>query len=347
MEKETEEPLIAMPSDNPHTFNGVLPLQKPKGITSHDVVGRLRRITQQRRIGHAGTLDPMAQGVLVCCLGRATKLVPWLTGLSKEYTGEMILGAWADTFDTEGRLAPGPPTDDDLPPGGEPLPYAADNRELEALARDMARNVRNENIDAAFRKLTGVIEQCAPPYSAVKVDGKKLYEYARKGERPPRKSRTVIVEHFEFLRRVGNRLTFRAKVSSGTYIRSLVHEVGRDLGCGAVMSALVRTSVGAFHIDDAPPLEAFENAPEMLAAHLLKPAEALGHIFHLTVTPRAAEGLRNGRAFSLEDVLESEFSPPANRPILALSPGGEALAIVKAETPTGPFKIERVLVSGD
>ncbi len=335
-----------MASETPHPFNGILAVNKPKGMTSHDVISHLRRVAGMRRIGHAGTLDPMAQGVLVCAFGPATRLMPWMTGLPKEYTGEMLLGAWADTFDTEGRMAPGPPPEDDLPPEGESLPYSVDNPEIFKLAQGISSGVDSADIEDAMQQLSGEIEQTAPPYSAVKVDGKKLYEYARKGERPPRKTRLVRVDRFERLRRVENRVTFAARVSTGTYIRFLVHEVGRLLGCGACMSALVRNAVGAFHIDDAVPLEALINAPEVLAAHLLTPPQALGHLHHLTITPDAERHLRNGHPFDTEDILESELPPPVGLPILVLSSTGDTIAIVEQAAQGEPFRSLRVLPPG-
>lgn len=297
---------------------GVLVVHKPKGPTSHDVVARLRRIAATRRVGHCGTLDPMAEGVLVCCIGRATRIVPWLTGLKKDYTGEMTLGAVSNTYDALGRVEPM------ADPGG-------------IDAKDLAE---------AFRRFTGFIEQQAPAYSAVKVRGRKLYEYARKGEEVPRKVRTVWVERLELLRHTPPRALFAARVGSGTYIRSLAHDIGQALGCGAYLSALCRTAVGSFAIEDAADLDALEENPEALGAALLPERQALGHLPHLVLSPRAEGALRNGRPFAIDEVLECPGAQPVGCPTLALSNRGEAIAIVQADDAQAPYRPLRVLVSG-
>lgn len=291
-------------------LSGILSVHKPPGLTSHDVVARLRRLGGTRRVGHAGTLDPMAEGVLVCALGRATRALTFLVGLPKEYTGELRLGAESDTYDAEGRI------------------------------REVAdpSGITDEDIREALRRQTGLIEQVAPPYSAVKVNGQKLYEYARRGEEVPVKRRAVWVEHLSVLRRVGDRVTFLARVGSGTYIRSIAHDTGRMLGCGAHLTALCRNSVGAFHIDGAADLEALEAEPEQLPGHLLGIAEGLAHLPKLILTPAAAEALRHGRGFELADILEAPEEPPAGRPLLALAPEGATLAVVQRESGDTRFR---------
>lgn len=291
-------------------LSGILSVHKPPGLTSHDVVARLRRLGGTRRVGHAGTLDPMAEGVLVCALGPATRALTFLVGLPKEYTGELRLGAESDTYDAEGRI-----------------------REVADPSA-----ITDEDIREALRRQTGLIEQAAPPYSAVKVNGQKLYEYARRGEKVPVKRRAVWIEHLSMLRRVGDRVTFLARVGSGTYIRSIAHDTGRMLGCGAHLTALCRNSVGAFHIDGAADLEALETAPEQLPGLLLGIAEGLAHLPKLILTPDAAEGLRHGRAFRREEILEAPEEPPEGRPLLALAPEGAALAVVQRESGADTFR---------
>lgn len=296
-------------------MNGVLNVYKPKGPTSHDVVARVRRLAGTKRVGHAGTLDPMAEGVLVCCLGEATKLVPWLTGLTKEYTGEITLGARSNTYDAQGELTP----------GGDPS------------------GVTEEDLKRVFQTLSGPQQQAAPPFSAVKVEGRKLYEYARAGEEAPVKIRPVMVYRFELARFFPPKALFFARVGSGTYIRSLAHETGERLACGAHLSVLCRTRVGPFDAENAVPLEHLEADPEgMLPGALMRISEALTHLPKLSVSRRAEERLRNGGAFSEEDILECE-TPPADRsPALALSTAGDALAIVQRETAGEPFRPIRV-----
>ncbi len=296
-------------------IQGVLVVHKPKGPTSHDVVAILRRVAGMRRVGHCGTLDPMAEGVLVCCLGRATRVVPYLVGLHKEYTGEMVLGSRSDTYDAKGVI--------------------------EEVGD--ASGVTDEAIRAAFREQTGMIEQQAPSYSAIKVRGKKLYEYARAGEEVPKKIRSVWVERFEMLRRIEQRVTFVTRVGSGTYVRSLAHDVGASLGCGAYLSALCRTSVGSFHLDDAVSLELLQADPHVLPDAMLTISQGLGHLPKLIVTPSAAQGLLHGRAFGIADVLECEGPQPVGEPALALSPSGQTLAIVEAVDAESDFRPKSVL----
>jgi tRNA pseudouridine55 synthase len=300
-------------------MNGVLCVHKPKGPTSHDVVAILRRLTRTRRVGHTGTLDPMAEGVLVCCVGPATRIVPWLTGLPKEYTGEIALGASSNTYDAEGEITPG------SDPSG----------------------VAREDLERAFRAQTGMIEQIAPAFSAVKVRGKKLYEYARKGEEVPERKRTVWIERFEVVRYFPPRVLFLARVGSGTYIRSMAHEVGRALGCGAYLASLCRTRVGGFLLENSVSLEALEADPdELLPSCVLTEAEALGHLPRTVLLPVAEARLLQGHPFRMEDVLEAPQILPVGQPILVCSSAGTALAIVQADAADSPYRPLRVFAPG-
>ncbi|HNY28222.1 MAG TPA: tRNA pseudouridine(55) synthase TruB [Candidatus Sumerlaeota bacterium] len=327
-------------------MEGVLLVNKPKGPTSHDVVARLRRLAHTRQVGHCGTLDPMAQGLLVCCLGRATRIVPWLTGLSKEYTGEMVLGAWSRTYDAEGAILPGPPPENELDgwaPEAESAALSPDDPALWDGCLQRCAEIEMDRIRETFRKQTGALEQTAPPYSAVKVAGRKLYEYAREGEPIPRKVRSVWVERFDVVRYLPPKVTFLARVGSGTYIRSLAHEAGRLLGTGAFLSSLVRTRVGAFHVDDAVDLDLFEGDPDSMEEALLSVGEALTHLPKLVLSAQAERRLRNGGAFRLEDVMECETVLPVGKPVLALASSGEALAVCRSEIEEGPYRPLRVL----
>jgi tRNA pseudouridine55 synthase len=340
-----ETPELFLEEDR-RSMEGVLLVNKPKGPTSHDVVARLRRLAHTRQVGHCGTLDPMAQGLLVCCLGRATRIVPWLTGLSKEYTGEMVLGAWSRTYDAEGAILAGPPPEnewDGPAPETESAVLAPDDPALWDGCLERCSGIEMDLIREAFRKQTGALEQAAPPYSAVKVGGRKLYEYAREGEAVPKKVRSVWVERFDVLRYLPPRVTFLARVGSGTYIRSLAHEAGRFLGTGAYLSSLVRTRVGAFHLDDAVDLDPFEGDPDSMEEALLSPGEALTHLPKLVLSAQAEGRLRHGGAFQLEDVMECETALPVGEPVLALDISGQALAICQSETPEGPYRPLRVL----
>ena len=212
--------------------SGILLVDKPAKITSHDVVDVVRRLLGTRRIGHTGTLDPAATGLLVLCVGRAGRLQSFLTGWEKTYEGTMRFGIATDTYDTEGT------------PAGEPHPDPRPDRAL---------------LDEACRAFTGEIQQSPPPFSAKRINGKKFYELARKGEPVPDLPKTVTVREFTVLSLEGDVAHFRVSCTSGTYIRSLAHDVGKALGFGAYLASLRRMSIGPFGIGDArtlPELEA-------------------------------------------------------------------------------------------
>jgi tRNA pseudouridine55 synthase len=282
-------------------LNGILLVAKPAGPTSHDVVARLRRLSGQRRIGHTGTLDPLAEGLLVLCLGRATRVAQFLVGLDKTYLGTIELGGISSTYDAEGAMTP----------QHRPLPADAD-----AVARAMATQL-GEQI------------QLPPPYSAVKVGGRKLYDYARAGEVVPEKPRTVHVHRFDLLHYDPPHAHFEAKVGSGTYLRSMAHNLGLALGCGAFLRRLRRTRIGAFALEDAFALETLEAEPDLLPGRLLGIAEALGHLPKVTIRPEAARLMLNGRPFTTGDVLECDGILHPGRPVLVLDASGRALSVVR------------------
>src|SRR5215211_7479020 len=233
-------------------MDGILVIDKPSGITSHDVVARARHILHERRIGHTGTLDPFATGVLVIVLGRATRLAQFLSGAEKEYEAVIRLGYSTDTGDLTGerRESPG----------------------LGEAALDCSA-VSTERLEAAFAPLRGEIEQVPPMYSAKKVGGKKLYELARQGREVERAAARVRVSEFEivadedgsFLRRgEDGTCDLRARVvcSAGTYVRALAESAGENLGTGAHLAALRRTRAGAFGLKQSVALETLEKVSE-------------------------------------------------------------------------------------
>jgi tRNA pseudouridine55 synthase len=233
-------------------------IDKPGGLTSHDVVERVRRSTGIPRIGHSGTLDPMATGLLLLCAGGAARLQGFFTLMDKSYEGTIRLGRATATYDREGA-----------PLGEERDASGVGAGELEAAA-------------AAFR---GEFEQSPPPYSAKKVKGRKLYEMARKGEEIPIVPKKVRVSELRLSPPAGGRVEFAISCSSGTYIRSIAHAIGESLGCGAHLESLRRTRIGGFHVDQAVALELFENLP---------PAERLSgdHAVPLARVPFPFERLR-------------------------------------------------------
>jgi tRNA pseudouridine55 synthase len=205
--------------------DGVLLIDKPSGITSHDAVARVRRALGVRKVGHAGTLDPMATGLLLMGVGRATRLLRFLGDLPKEYEGTGVLGIETDTLDADGQV-----TRDD------------------AAA---AANVTEPALRAAMANLVGEIEQTPPAYSAVKVEGERLYKAARRGETPEVPTRQVRVDAFDLRSFAPPEFSFVVRCSGGTYIRSMVRDVGATLGCGAHLTRLRRTAIGHFRVEDA------------------------------------------------------------------------------------------------
>jgi tRNA pseudouridine55 synthase len=208
-------------------MNGVLIIDKPAGLTSHDVVNRVRRILQQRSIGHLGTLDPMATGVLPLVTGSLTRLAQFYTQSEKTYEGTVRFGFATDTYDAEGE------------PTNSPQPVNLNAEKVEALA-------------ARFR---GVIEQTPPPFSAKKINGVPAYKLARQQKEVVLKPVQIEIKEFVILGVDVDRVRFRARVASGTYMRSIAHEMGTELGCGAHLESLRRTSVAEFNLEDAHTLE--------------------------------------------------------------------------------------------
>ena len=209
-------------------------IDKPSGLTSHDVVERVRRATGIPRIGHSGTLDPMATGLLLLCAGGAARLQGFFTLMDKSYQGTIRLGRATTTYDREGA----------------PLGEERDASGIGAAAIETAA--------AAFR---GEFEQAPPPYSAKKVKGRKFYEMARKGEEIPVLPKKVRVTELRLSEPAGGRIEFTISCTSGTYIRSIAHEIGERLGCGAHLESLRRTRIGEFRVEEAIALELFESLP--------------------------------------------------------------------------------------
>jgi len=220
-------------------------LDKPAGLTSHDVVERVRKALSIPRVGHSGTLDPMATGLLLLCAGEAARLQSFFTLMDKSYDGFIRLGRATTTFDREGE-AVGPDRD--------------------------AAGIRREEIEAAAESFRGEFFQSPPPYSAKKVGGRKFYEMARKGESVPVMPKKVRVKELRFGDLADGRLPFTISCSSGTYIRSIASELGEILGCGAHLESLRRVRIGDFHVGDAVLLSRFE---EMSPADRLAPPHAV------------------------------------------------------------------------
>ena len=214
------------------SLNGVIVIDKPTGWTSHDVVAKARRLLGERSIGHLGTLDPMATGVLPLVIGKMTRLCQFYEKSEKAYEGTIRLGFATDTYDADGEPA-GPP---------------------------QKVQVTLEELLAAAEQFVGTIEQIPPPFSAKKIKGVPAYKLARKKHEVELKPVQVEVKEFTILGLDGETASFRSRVSSGTYIRSIAHELGRTLGCGAHLASLRRTAVAEFLLDDAHTLEQISQA---------------------------------------------------------------------------------------
>lgn len=238
----------------PKELEGILLVDKPAGCTSHDVVARLRRKLQMKRIGHAGTLDPMATGLLVMLIGKATRASQYLISLDKEYEGTVMLGVVTDSQDADGRVL--------------------ETRPVPALTEAELR--------AAMKSFLGDQYQTPPMYSAIKIEGVPLYKKARQGEEVEREPRFIRVSAFELVRFDPPQFDFSLRCSKGTYVRTVAHDLGQKLGCGAHLSALRRTAAGKFRIAEALPLEQIEALAardiekRLLAVHAAVPSFALG-----------------------------------------------------------------------
>ena len=255
-------------------------IDKPGGVTSHDVVNRLRRITGERSIGHLGTLDPMATGVLPLLMGKFTRLAQYFATAGKSYEGAIRFGFATDTYDADGE-----------PAGPDRWPEAA-----AALTLDRVR--------AAATRFHGEMLQMPPPYSAKKIDGKPAYKLAREGKPVQLKPASVRIDAFAITTIEGPEAHFTMDISSGGYVRSVAHELGHDLGCGAHLSRLRRTRAGAFTLADAHSLEELEpiagNLDE-LEAQCVHPRGLLPEMPSVTGDPVALGRLRNGAQANLPE----------------------------------------------
>lgn len=250
-------------------MDGILIIDKPAGITSHDVVSRVRRILDEGRVGHAGTLDPLATGVLVLGVGKGTRLLEYLTGQTKHYRGTIRLGVTTTTYDTEGDI-------------------------VERVDGPWPASEAVESVLARFR---GAVEQYPPIYSAIKRDGEPLYEKARRGETVDVEPRDVTIHALELLEYSPPQVVIDVTCSKGTYIRSLAHDIGQELGVGGHLTALRRLASGQFTLDDAVSIDALADAArDDRAARLLLPLGAgLDGFPRLDIDSETARRLAHGQ----------------------------------------------------
>lgn len=255
-------------------------MDKPGGMTSHDVVGRLRRITGEKSIGHLGTLDPMATGVLPLLMGKYTRLAQYFSSAEKGYSGSIRFGFSTDTYDAEGLRA-----------GPDRWP-------------EFSASLTLERVRAAAVRFHGDMQQMPPAFSAKKIEGKPAYKLAREGKPVVLKTAKVTIASFAITALDGPEATFEMSISAGGYVRSVAHELGQDLGCGAHLSALRRTQAGAFSIGEAHTLDelsALTGNPDALEGLCVHPRTLLPAFPSVTADPQSLGRLRNGAQANLPE----------------------------------------------
>jgi tRNA pseudouridine55 synthase len=300
-------------------MDGILLLHKSKGLTSHDCVFKLRKILKTKKVGHTGTLDPDVTGVLPICIGRATKISEYVTGSNKTYVGEVTLGFSTTTEDASGE---------------------------KVVEQEVNRTLTRAEILNVLNQLTGQVQQTPPMYSAVKVNGKRLYEYARKGLEVERPTRNITI--FELLllddREIfeGTKISFSFKVtcSKGTYVRTLAVTIGEMLGFPSHMSHLIRTASGPFHLDECSTLQEIETAMEEgdISSLLIPMERALSHLPNLQLDDTVALKVKNGAVLEINPMLNHA------KHLLLSDRTGQPLAIYeKHPTKEGLMKPTKVL----
>jgi tRNA pseudouridine55 synthase len=287
----------------PPKLEGLLNIDKPPGWTSHDVVAKIRTLLGVRKVGHTGTLDPMATGVLLVCVGAATRGARFLVGLEKAYTAAMILGGESDTLDATGQVRM----------RNEPL------------------SVTTEQIEKVFQEFTGTIDQIPPMYSAVKYKGQPLYRLARRGQTVPRRPRTVTIRSLTIENTNLPEVVFTTVCSSGTYIRSLVADIGRRLGCGAYLKTLTRIRLGSFRLEQALSMDAAARMSDQgtLGDQLIPLVRGLDSYQLMVVSPSQLAGVRNGRPITGEKVRRLDPQVQKNDVVRLEDPDGRLLAMVQ------------------
>jgi tRNA pseudouridine55 synthase len=298
-------------------MNGLLIVNKPQGITSHDVVDRARRLLGVRRIGHTGILDPIATGVLPLCVGRATRLAQFILAEHKTYEGIFRLGWATTTYDADG----------------------------EPVGERKAPSVTQEQVEETFALFRGKIQQIPPMFSAKKVGGKKLYELAREGKEVERKPVDIEVFELRVLSFDGDRVGFRMRCSSGAYVRNVAHDTGQKLGCGGHVESLARTAVGLMTLDQAVSLD--ELTRENAAGHVMPMEKIPLDMPLIRITRAGLAHLRHGQPLDRSVILpappgETQGESGGGRPVRVLGPEGELVAI--AERRAAAFFQPRVVL---
>ena len=278
--------------------HGFLLVDKPSGPTSHDVVQAARRALKVRRIGHTGTLDPAATGLLLLCIGKATRLQQYLLAWEKTYRGEIRLGWATTTYDTEGETSGAP-------------------QSVPTLSDDLLCGLRE--------RYSGEVEQLPPPYSAKKSGGRRFYELARAGVEVPREPKRVRIHAIELSVAGPDRLGFEVTCSSGTYLRSLAHDIGATLGCGGHLASLRRTRIGPWRVEDSVSAELLANRPEeMQASAFVSLAAATLPYPEVVLNPTAFDHFAHGQEVAVREV-EGTFVP--GEPVAVRDRSGELVGV--------------------
>lgn len=290
-------------------MNGLLIVNKPVGPTSHDVVYKIRKWSGERRVGHTGTLDPLASGVLIVCLGTATRVSEYLLHSDKRYEAIIRLGQTTATYDSTSRVLQHRPV-----------------------------NISAEQIESALAAFRGAITQTPPAYSAVQVDGRRAYDMARRGEEVELKPRTITIHTLNIIKWESPDLTIDIMCSSGTYIRSIAHDLGQALACGGHIVGLTRTATGRFTLADARPLNELQNLTPGQFLKLLRPTDqALLHWPEVHLDAEGANRIQHGNPVPL--------TPGAAGLGRAYDPRGRLVAIVEADPANNEWKPKKVLIT--
>jgi tRNA pseudouridine55 synthase len=272
---------------------GVINVNKPQGVTSRDVVNQIHRLVKPLKAGHAGTLDPLATGVLLVCIGDATRLVTLLQERTKTYTAEFTLGQVSDTDDSTGQITQSP----------QP-----------AILPDVG------DITSGLIQLTGVVTQVPPAFSAIHVQGQRAYDLARSGAEFTLAGREVVVHSIELLKWEWPLLQLKITCGSGTYIRSIARDLGRLLGCGALMSQLERTAIGEFVVEQSVPPEALTRTA--LGGFVIPATQITAPLPRYSCTDQDCRDIVCGRALVIDSVRYVDVTPPLSGTLVALSDEG-------------------------
>lgn len=301
-------------------INGSLNFCKPVGKTSFDIVRLVKQLTRQKKVGHGGTLDPLASGVLPICIGQATRVTEFLAEADKSYKADLVLGVSTDTYDAEGQV----------------------------IATRDSSGVTRELLEEALKSFRGAIDQEPPMYSALKHEGKRLYQLAREGVVVERKKRSTMIYKLELADWAHPVVTIEVECGRGAYIRSLAHDIGEALGCGAHLKSLVRLSTGPFDIRDSVGIEDFSVAAEQDTwQELLYPVDfVLQGMDSAILNQRSERAVLSGQSVMVPpaEITGNQPEPSAEKQyrLRAYSADGKFLAILTSPGPRGPWAPKKV-----